>query len=143
METNLFVSSGSISLTQVNGFYKLASQGIAEGRTVEHEEEDEVVIVSSYPDRPDTASNEDSDLSWRDDDDADDLGGLDDEDNDHLLIADTTGEFKIKPNFVFFFIQRSGVQIFHHNSSSTIYLRTCTCTPCSSFRRHRRVSRWT
>jgi len=41
---NLFVSSGSISLIQVNGFYKLASQGIAEGRTVEHEEEDEVVI---------------------------------------------------------------------------------------------------
>ena len=66
------------------------------------EEEDEVVIISSYPDRPDTASNEDSDLSWRDDDGADDLGGLDDEDNDHLLIADTTGEFKIKPNFVFF-----------------------------------------
>ena len=28
----------------MNGFYKLASQGIAEGRTVEHEEEDEVVI---------------------------------------------------------------------------------------------------
>ena len=105
------------------------------------EEEDEVVIISSYPDRLDTASNEDSDLSWRDDDGADDLGGLDDEDNDHLLIADTTGEFKIKPNFVFF-IQCRGVQIFHHNSSSTIYLHTCTCTPCSSFRRHRRVSIW-
>ena len=74
------------------------------------EEEDEVVIISSYPDRLDTASNEDSDLSWRDDDGADDLGGLDDEDNDHLLIADTTGEFKIKPNF--------GLldEIFHHNS---------------------------
>jgi DNA helicase-2/ATP-dependent DNA helicase PcrA len=41
---NIFVSSGSISLYQVNGFYRLASQGIAEGRTVEHEEEDEVVI---------------------------------------------------------------------------------------------------
>ena len=41
---NIFVSAGSISLHQVNGFYKLASQGIAEGRTVEHEEEDEVVI---------------------------------------------------------------------------------------------------
>ena len=58
------------------------------------EEEDEVVIISSYPDRLDTASNEDSDLSWRDDDGADDLGGLDDEDNDHLLIADTIGEFQ-------------------------------------------------
>ena len=57
------------------------------------EEEDEVVIISSYPDRLDTASNEDSDLSWRDDD-ANDFGGLDDEDNDHLLIADTIGEFQ-------------------------------------------------
>eukprot|EP00985_Skeletonema_marinoi_P021142 scaffold12842_cov155-Skeletonema_marinoi.AAC.1 len=57
------------------------------------EEEDEVVIISSYPDRPDTASNEDSDLSWRDDD-ANDFGGPDDEDNDHLLIADTIGEFQ-------------------------------------------------
>lgn len=41
---NLFVQRGMISLHQINGFYKLACQGISEGRTVEHEEEDEVVI---------------------------------------------------------------------------------------------------
>ncbi len=41
---NLFVSSGTIALRQINSFYKLACQGIVEGRTIEHEEEDEVVV---------------------------------------------------------------------------------------------------
>ena len=41
---NLFVSGSNISLQQVNAFYKLASQSIVQGRTMEHEEEDEVVV---------------------------------------------------------------------------------------------------
>jgi hypothetical protein len=71
----------------------------------EEEDEDEVVMMSSYPDRSDTASNGDSDLSWRNDDGDDDLGRLDDEDSDHLLIADTTGEFQKKTSTGFFFIK--------------------------------------
>jgi DNA helicase-2/ATP-dependent DNA helicase PcrA len=41
---NVFVQTGEVALHQQNGFYKLACKTIVEGRTVEHEEEDEVVV---------------------------------------------------------------------------------------------------
>jgi ATP-dependent exoDNAse (exonuclease V) beta subunit len=41
---NVFVKSGGVASHQRNGFYKLLCKTIVEGRTIEHEEEDQVVI---------------------------------------------------------------------------------------------------
>ena len=41
---NIFVDGGAVSDYHINRFYVLASQAISEGRTVEHEEEDEIVL---------------------------------------------------------------------------------------------------